>query len=190
MQHASVRAGLTASRCLVVGSMDGAAWKCQSALFHDAVVTRSGAETGSTVATSHLIIDAGGKGGSDFDPKGKSDGEIMRFCQVCTHPDSSCSALDLPTCLVRSHGCHTQLRRLGSRGAALALWHSPPLSVSRIGWSRGTGLRTPLPSPRSTRWPGDNEFGKGLSPAVRSWGYLYPTSSHSRCFASVRMAAA
>ena len=24
---------------------------------------------------------AGGKGGSDFDPKGKSDGEIMRFCQ-------------------------------------------------------------------------------------------------------------
>lgn len=24
----------------------------------------------------------GGKGGSDFDPKGKSDGEVMRFCQV------------------------------------------------------------------------------------------------------------
>jgi glutamate dehydrogenase (NADP+) len=23
----------------------------------------------------------GGKGGSDFDPKGKSDAEIMRFCQ-------------------------------------------------------------------------------------------------------------
>jgi glutamate dehydrogenase (NADP+) len=23
----------------------------------------------------------GGKGGSDFDPKGKSDGEIMKFCQ-------------------------------------------------------------------------------------------------------------
>lgn len=23
----------------------------------------------------------GGKGGADFDPKGKSDGEIMRFCQ-------------------------------------------------------------------------------------------------------------
>lgn len=32
----------------------------------------------------------GGKGGSDFDPKGKSDGEIMRFCQsfmteLCAH---------------------------------------------------------------------------------------------------------
>ena len=25
----------------------------------------------------------GGKGGSDFDPKGKSDSEIMRFCQSC-----------------------------------------------------------------------------------------------------------
>lgn len=24
----------------------------------------------------------GGKGGSDFDPKGKSDGEIRRFCQA------------------------------------------------------------------------------------------------------------
>ena len=24
---------------------------------------------------------AGGKGGADFDPKGKSDGEVMRFCQ-------------------------------------------------------------------------------------------------------------
>jgi glutamate dehydrogenase (NADP+) len=23
----------------------------------------------------------GGKGGSDFDPQGKSDGEVMRFCQ-------------------------------------------------------------------------------------------------------------
>ncbi|MCP6658180.1 glutamate dehydrogenase, partial [Klebsiella pneumoniae] len=24
----------------------------------------------------------GGKGGSDFDPKGRSQGEIMRFCQA------------------------------------------------------------------------------------------------------------
>lgn len=32
----------------------------------------------------------GGKGGSDFDPKGKSDAEVMRFCQafmteLCRH---------------------------------------------------------------------------------------------------------
>ena len=37
----------------------------------------------------------GGKGGSDFDPHGKSDGEVMRFCQsfmteLCRHigPDN------------------------------------------------------------------------------------------------------
>ncbi|MCC6861623.1 MAG: NADP-specific glutamate dehydrogenase [Bryobacterales bacterium] len=35
----------------------------------------------------------GAKGGSDFDPKGKSDGEVMRFCQsfiteLCRHIDS------------------------------------------------------------------------------------------------------
>ncbi|MCP4455108.1 MAG: NADP-specific glutamate dehydrogenase, partial [Planctomycetes bacterium] len=27
------------------------------------------------------LMMGGGKGGSDFDPKGKSDGEVMRFCQ-------------------------------------------------------------------------------------------------------------
>lgn len=44
----------------------------------------------------------GGKGGSDFDPKGKSDGEIMRFCQsfmteLCRHigPDTDVPAGDI-----------------------------------------------------------------------------------------------
>src|SRR3989344_1590625 len=32
-------------------------------------------------ALTGLPLD-GGKGGSDFDPKGKSDGEVMRFCQA------------------------------------------------------------------------------------------------------------
>ena len=37
----------------------------------------------------------GGKGGSDFDPKGKSDGEVMRFCQsfmteLCRHIGADC----------------------------------------------------------------------------------------------------
>lgn len=40
----------------------------------------------------------GGKGGSDFDPKGKSDAEIMRFCQsfmteLCKHIGADC---DIP----------------------------------------------------------------------------------------------
>lgn len=44
----------------------------------------------------------GGKGGSDFDPKGKSDGEIMRFCQSFMTelyryigPDTDCPAGDI-----------------------------------------------------------------------------------------------
>jgi glutamate dehydrogenase (NADP+) len=44
----------------------------------------------------------GGKGGSDFDPKGKSDGEVMRFCQsfmveLCRHigPNTDVPAGDI-----------------------------------------------------------------------------------------------
>ena len=43
-----------------------------------------------------------GKGGSDFDPKGKSDNEVMRFCQsfmteLCRHigPDTDVPAGDI-----------------------------------------------------------------------------------------------
>ncbi len=46
----------------------------------------------------------GGKGGSDFDPKGKSEGEVMRFCQsfmteLCKHigPDTDVPAGDIGT---------------------------------------------------------------------------------------------
>ena len=28
-----------------------------------------------------LLVHSGGKGGSDFDPQGKSDAEVLRFCQ-------------------------------------------------------------------------------------------------------------
>jgi glutamate dehydrogenase (NADP+) len=50
------------------------------------------------------LMMGGGKGGSDFDPKGKSDGEIMRFCQsfmteLCKHigPDTDVPAGDIGT---------------------------------------------------------------------------------------------
>ena len=36
----------------------------------------------------------GGKGGSDFDPKGKSDAEVMRFCQSFI---SGCTVTSAPT---------------------------------------------------------------------------------------------
>jgi glutamate dehydrogenase (NADP+) len=32
--------------------------------------------------TIYIVNMGGGKGGADFDPKGKSDGEIRRFCQA------------------------------------------------------------------------------------------------------------
>jgi glutamate dehydrogenase (NADP+) len=48
------------------------------------------------------LMMGGGKGGSDFDPKGKSDSEIMRFCQsfmteLCKHigPDTDVPAGDI-----------------------------------------------------------------------------------------------
>jgi len=48
------------------------------------------------------LMMGGGKGGSDFDPKGKSDGEVMRFCQsfmteLCKHigPDTDIPAGDI-----------------------------------------------------------------------------------------------
>lgn len=48
------------------------------------------------------LMMGGGKGGSDFDPKGKNDGEVMRFCQsfmteLCRHvgPDTDVPAGDI-----------------------------------------------------------------------------------------------
>jgi len=48
------------------------------------------------------LMMGGGKGGSDFDPKGKSNGEVMRFCQsfmteLCRHigPDTDVPAGDI-----------------------------------------------------------------------------------------------
>jgi glutamate dehydrogenase (NADP+) len=29
----------------------------------------------------NMLLSLGGKGGSDFDPQGKSDAEVLRFCQ-------------------------------------------------------------------------------------------------------------
>ena len=62
----------------------------------------------------------GGKGGSDFDPKGKSDNEVMRFCQsfmteLCRHigPDTDVPAGDIG---------------VGGREIGFMFGHSPTLS--------------------------------------------------------------
>lgn len=54
----------------------------------------------------------GGKGGSDFDPKGKSEGEVMRFCQA------------LMTELYRHLGADTDVRQVISALVVVksALW--------------------------------------------------------------------
>ena len=65
----------------------------------------------------------GGKGGSDFDPKGKTDAEVMRFCQsfmteLCRHigPDTDVpletsvwAAVRSATCLASTSACATNL---------------------------------------------------------------------------------
>ena len=50
----------------------------------------------------------GGKGGSDFDPKGKSDNEVMRFCQSfmteLRHPQRRFAGQGLPGVRLRQRG--------------------------------------------------------------------------------------
>ncbi len=40
----------------------------------------------------------GGKGGSDFNPRGRSDGEIMRFCQILHDRAATAISASTPTC--------------------------------------------------------------------------------------------
>ena len=54
----------------------------------------------------------GGKGGSDFDPKGKSDDEIMRFCQ-------SLMTELLPVRPVQAHHQPLRIRRADRQGPGL-----------------------------------------------------------------------
>ena len=54
----------------------------------------------------------GGKGGSDFDPKGKSDAEVMRFCQAFLFP------AETPPLRSRRNCCAMRIRR----AARLCCW--------------------------------------------------------------------
>ena len=52
----------------------------------------------------------GGKGGTDFDPKGKSDGEIMRFCQsLMTELSKHIGADRSGICTASTSACATSL---------------------------------------------------------------------------------
>ena len=83
----------------------------------------------------------GGKGGSDFDPKGKSDAEVMRFCQSFMTelfkyigPDTDVPAGDIGVGARRSvissastSGCATSspASSLARASATAALWPEP-----------------------------------------------------------------
>ena len=61
----------------------------------------------------------GGKGGSDFNPKGKSDNEVMRFCQsfmteLCKHigPNTDVPAGDIGLDLERLVICLVSIKEL------------------------------------------------------------------------------
>jgi glutamate dehydrogenase (NADP+) len=113
----------------------------------------------------------GGKGGSDFDPKGKSDHEVMRFCQsfmteLARHigPDTDVPAGDIGvggreigflfgqykrmrnefTGVLTGKGLNWTARPAWSRAAATS--RSTP-SRSSSTWARA---RSPCPTPRAT----------------------------------------
>ena len=71
----------------------------------------------------------GGKGGSDFDPKGKSNGEVMRFCQA------------FMTELRRHIGAHTDVPAgdigVGGREIGYVAW-----AISQVVENRFDGVLT------------------------------------------------
>ncbi len=98
----------------------------------------------------------GGKGGSDFDPKGKSNGEVMRFCQsfmtelyriIGEHTDVP--AGDIGVGGARSGTCSDTTRRSGTSTPA----YSPakPWSTAQPRPSEATG--TARPTSRRRCWP-------------------------------------
>lgn len=48
----------------------------------------------------------GGKGGADFDPKGKSDNEIRKFCYVRSDSSPRCAEMALTCVPVPPIGLH------------------------------------------------------------------------------------
>ncbi len=87
----------------------------------------------------------GGKGGSDFDPKGKSDGEIMRFCQsmmteLYRHigPDTDVPAGDIGTGAREIGYLFGQYKRLTGRFEGVLTGKSIPWGGS-LGRKEATG---------------------------------------------------
>ena len=87
----------------------------------------------------------GGKGGSDFDPKGKSDAEVMRFCQafmteLCRHIGqfTDVPAGDINVAPVRSATC--------SASTSASATNTPACSPARASNSAAPWLAPRLPA--------------------------------------------
>ncbi|ADH99540.1 NADP-specific glutamate dehydrogenase [Salisediminibacterium selenitireducens] len=91
----------------------------------------------------------GGKGGSDFDPKGKSDQEIMRFCQsfmteLMKHigPDTDVPAGDIGVGAREIGFMFGQYKRLRGAYEAGVLTGKNPVSGGSLGRKEATGYGT------------------------------------------------
>ena len=84
----------------------------------------------------------GGKGGSDFDPKGKSDAEVMRFCQ--SFMTELCSATSDPNTDVPAGDIGVGGREIGlCSGSTSALRTSSPGVLTGKGLNWGGSLIRP-----------------------------------------------
>ncbi|ETO26769.1 hypothetical protein RFI_10368, partial [Reticulomyxa filosa] len=92
----------------------------------------------------------GGKGGSDFDPKGKSDGEVLRFCQSFT------------TELARYIGADTDVPAgdIGVGGREVGFMFGQ--------WKRLTSLHTGVLTGKGLLWGGSN-----IRPEATGYGLVY-----------------
>ena len=87
----------------------------------------------------------GGKGGSDFDPKGKSNNEIMRFCQSFIDElyrrTPTCRLATWVSAAVRSATCSASTSACATSGPACSLARACP-----------SAARLPAPRPPATAW--------------------------------------
>ena len=136
----------------------------------------------------------GGKGGSDFDPKGKSDAEIMRFCQAFMReltrhigPDTDVPAGDIGVGAreigymfgayknaVNAHLGTQPSRRLPSQPGRHARKGVAPAIFLTHAWRDGNGeaVGHPVPSARTSDEVGQNVPSEG---GGRSWRAISAT---------------
>ena len=85
----------------------------------------------------------GGKGGSDFDPKGKSDAEVMRFCQSFMTELLHATSARIPTCPPGTSAWAAGRSAISSASISASATSSPAFSPARA-----SATAAPWPGPR------------------------------------------